>query len=258
MKTGREGFTLIELLVVIAIIALLMGILMPALSRARDQAKEAICRTNLKSLHMGLELYANDNEGYACTYSSTTVFIKAVDRYVENMNETRSCPKAPVRLRDELSESHLGTATTPWVWGLVDEASGRKEAGSYGVNGWLYPDCPYYEEDSDFPGDAPYFGKIYHVRKPGETPSFGDCATVDSWPHDTNPVPVTKLELSQPLMEHALKTQIKRHCLDRHGMAVNLSYMDGHVSKVRLEQLWLQKWHRDYKPREVSFEWGAL
>ena len=249
------GFTLIELLVVIAIIALLMGILMPALSRAREQAKEAICRTNLKSLHMGLELYANDNEGYACTYSSTTVFIKAIDYCVENMNESRSCPKAPVKLRDELSESHLGTATTPWVWGLADEASGRQEAGSYGINGWLYPDCPYYEEDSDFPRGAPYFGKLYNVRKPGETPSFGDCATVDSWPHDTTPVPVTKLELSQPLMEHALKTQIKRHCLDRHGMAVNLSYMDGHVSKVRLEELWLQKWHRDFKPRQVTFEW---
>ena len=193
MKTGKEGFTLIELLVVIAIIALLMGILMPALSRARDQAREVICRTNLKSLHMGLELYAGDNDGYAFTYSSQTVFIKAIDRYVENMNETRSCPKAPVRLRDELSEYHLGTATTPWVWGLADEASGRNEAGSYGVNGWLYPDCPYYKQDSDFPQGAPYFGKIYSVRKPGETPSFGDCATVDSWPHDTNPVPVTRL-----------------------------------------------------------------
>jgi len=143
------------------------------------------------------------------------------------------------------------------VWGLVDEASRRNEAGSYGVNGWLYPDCPYYEGNSDFPGDAPYFGKIYSIRKPGATPSFGDCATVDSWPHDTNPLPVTKVELSQPIMEHALKTQIKRYCIDRHGMAVNLSYMDGHVGKIRLEQLWQQKWHRDFKPRQVSFAWEA-
>jgi prepilin-type processing-associated H-X9-DG protein len=156
-----------------------------------------------------------------------------------------------------MSEYHLGTATTPWVWGLADAASGRNEAGSYGVNGWLYPDCPYYEEDSDFPLGAPYFGKVFNVRKPAQTPSFGDCATVDSWPHDTNPLPSTKAELDEPIMEHALKTQIKRYCIDRHGMAINVSYMDGHVSKLRLEDLWLQKWHRDFKPRKVSFEWGT-
>ena len=239
MRKRIIGFTLIELLVVIAILALLMGILMPALGRARDLAKEATCRTNLKSLHMGLELYANDNDGYAFTYSSKTVFIKAIDDYVENMNKVRSCPKAPVKLEDEQSESHLGTVTTPWVWGLADEVSGRNEAGSYGVNGWLYPDCPYYEEVSEFREGAPYFRKISDVRTPGQTPSFGDCATVDSWPHDTNPVPMIKLELSEPVMEHALKTQIKRYCIDRHSMAINLSYMDGHVSKVRLEELWL-------------------
>ena len=43
----RRGFTLIELLVVIAIIALLMGILMPALARVKKQAKSAACKMNL-------------------------------------------------------------------------------------------------------------------------------------------------------------------------------------------------------------------
>ena len=56
----RKGFTLIELLVVIAIIALLMSILMPALARARRQAKAAICRVNLHSWGIIFKMYSAD------------------------------------------------------------------------------------------------------------------------------------------------------------------------------------------------------
>jgi len=56
------GFTLIELLVVIAIIALLMAMLMPALERAREQGKRAMCLNNLKQLTLAWNLYADDND----------------------------------------------------------------------------------------------------------------------------------------------------------------------------------------------------
>ena len=61
-RTAR-GFTLIELLVVVAIIALLISILLPALSLARAQAKQLLCLTNLHSLGQAAMLYANENEG---------------------------------------------------------------------------------------------------------------------------------------------------------------------------------------------------
>jgi len=57
----QKGFTLIELLVVIAIIALLMGILMPALQRVRKQARTVYCLSSLKQLGMAMTMYAGDN-----------------------------------------------------------------------------------------------------------------------------------------------------------------------------------------------------
>jgi prepilin-type N-terminal cleavage/methylation domain-containing protein len=60
MRT-KKGFTLVELLVVIAIIALLMGILMPALARVRQIAYRLICGTNLSGLGKACLVYANDN-----------------------------------------------------------------------------------------------------------------------------------------------------------------------------------------------------
>ena len=59
----KRGFTLIELLVVIAIIALLVSILMPALSKAREVAKGSVCQSNLRNIYPGLHLYMNDHDG---------------------------------------------------------------------------------------------------------------------------------------------------------------------------------------------------
>jgi prepilin-type N-terminal cleavage/methylation domain-containing protein len=59
-KSRKKGFTLVELLVVITIIALLLGILIPALKRAKDIAKITICANQLKQIGLGMRVYVDD------------------------------------------------------------------------------------------------------------------------------------------------------------------------------------------------------
>lgn len=60
----RKGFTLIELLVVVAIIAILAAMLLPALSKARQNARNVACISNLKQIGLAFLMYANDNNEY--------------------------------------------------------------------------------------------------------------------------------------------------------------------------------------------------
>lgn len=81
-RTG--AFTLIELLVVIAIIAVLMGILMPALSRVREQARQQSCATRIRQHVLAMNMYANENDTRMPQPSGGLPWLQDLSRNVAN------------------------------------------------------------------------------------------------------------------------------------------------------------------------------
>jgi prepilin-type N-terminal cleavage/methylation domain-containing protein len=70
MRCRRRGFTLIELLVVIAIISILASMLLPVFARAREQARKAVCISNLKQISYALQMYTQDyDEKYPVAFA---------------------------------------------------------------------------------------------------------------------------------------------------------------------------------------------
>jgi prepilin-type N-terminal cleavage/methylation domain-containing protein/prepilin-type processing-associated H-X9-DG protein len=110
----RPGFTLIELLVVIAIIAILIGLLLPAVQKVREAAARAQCQNNLKQLGIALHMYANDNGIFPDERAGASYYLVTLP-YIEQENLYRSVTAggAPQPVKTFLCPSRRTTAVGP-------------------------------------------------------------------------------------------------------------------------------------------------
>jgi prepilin-type N-terminal cleavage/methylation domain-containing protein/prepilin-type processing-associated H-X9-DG protein len=246
--SGRRGFTLVELLVVIAIIAILMAILMPSLQRVRRQAKDIVCRSNMKQWAVAVATYTVDYEDQMWLDSYWDGVGNAIPGdwmailrpYYQDVHKIRCCPIARSPNQDTNPERR-GSITT--VWGRSGDVTERSRGGywgSYGLNRWA-------TNPAKTGGENDWFWRVSAVRHADEVPVILDCIHWHLHPEHGNRIPTQPLVVCTDFpVDGGGGTQMWRSFVDRHNSAINSSFLDGSARKVRLWELWDLRWHREF------------
>lgn len=248
---GKSGFTLIELLVVISIIAVLLSVLMPALSKAKKQTQAVVCKSNLHQWGLATFAYVTNWDdkffgGNVGTGDPAQDWIEAMRGYYGHNDDFRVCPSAK---KISAPEGQGVNGALAWggkfkAWGILTGAGFEDDYGSYAMNQWLCD--PTNPGAWGFPPEL-FWRKIGNIKQASEVPLFADGMWVDARPRAYDQPYTEPYDYDQGVINWDWWNTMQVVCLDRHMKHVNSGYMDGSSQKVGLKELWQQHWHRNWE-----------
>ena len=249
LKKRRGGFTLIELLVVIAIIALLMSILMPALSRVKEQARITACLSNVRQWGLIALTFTQENDGkfWAGTDKTGWNWIAELDPTQQSWKKNKMwfCPTAKKPVRDEQGHT-LTTLNIYNAWGIYTQADNSSFcedgiSGSYGINAFVLA------TKNPNPSGTENSATVDNWRTPSvagaaNVPMFTDSLRWDMYPDPTQP----PSENEFAAWSDANHNSMARCCINRHDGTVGTVFLDFSARRVDLKELWTLKWHKTF------------
>jgi prepilin-type N-terminal cleavage/methylation domain-containing protein/prepilin-type processing-associated H-X9-DG protein len=240
-KRTKKGFTLIELLVVIAIIAVLLAILMPAMRKIKEIARETACKSNLKNIGLAVAMYLDDYErklpprlssnGFLWFESDGVTYRKAGSGggtywgtwYKEYLKETKifGCPSFQSTTNTRLIYTYSGNAKNSDSSYLIQHAA-------FGLNS--HPRARHRNTNDIYRHDEFIFCSDHAEPRP-------ECGTSDGFHNNDRPGAMNLTSYRRGGSRHFSYRQIFRHNIryaddERTGGRANILWLDGHVTAL--------------------------